>query len=66
MLRTVFERLKRFWKKMFGRCKPIISDAQKLAARAKAAGGKHLNDKTMEVGSTLAHACVTARKWNAA
>lgn len=62
MLRTVFERLKRFWKKMFGRCKPIMADAQKLAARAKAAGGKHLNDKTMEVGSTIATACVWGKK----
>lgn len=62
MLKNVFERLKRFWKKMFGRCKPIISDAQKLLDRAKAAGGKHAREKTVELGGGLASKLVIDKK----
>lgn len=62
MLKNVFERLKKFWKKMFGRCKPLISDAKKLAARAKAAGGKHAKEKTVEVSGFYADKLVIDKK----
>ena len=62
MLKNVFERLKKFWKKMFGRCKPIISDAKKLADRAKAAGGKHAKEKTVEVSGFYADKLVIDKK----
>lgn len=62
MLKNVFDRLKKFWKKMFGRCKPLISDAKKLAARAKAAGGKHAKEKTVEVSGFYADKLVIDKK----
>lgn len=62
MLKNVFDRLRKFWKKMFGRCKPLISDAKKLAARAKAAGGKHSKEKTVEVSGFYADKLVIDKK----